>query len=252
LNLEELLKQVDSYSRTARLYPAMLAVAPAVWTALSLHPRLVSDGAGQLIVTGIGFAGGTTLLAALARALGKRVEDRLIAAWGGWRTTVVLRHRDHTIDLYTKRRYHERLNALCDGLVLPGPEEEAHNWEDADARYRSATRRLIEVRRDSKYRVLHRENALYGFRRNLFGLKPVAILTILLSLALCVLVWLHGGSSPPSNGRGLLEDASTRWPVYAASIANVAYLLFWLLIVRKSFVRQAADEYAVALFGTLE
>jgi hypothetical protein len=189
----------------------------------------------------------------VARALGKRVEERLNAvAGGGWRTTVVLRHRDPTIEVYTKRRYHERLNALCNSFVLPTPEEEARDPADADARYRSATRRLIELRRDDKYRMLHKENALYGFRRNLLGLKPVGILTILLAMALCLLAWFHGAPSPLSDTRVLLDDASTRWPVYTAGIANLAYLLFWLLIVRPGFVHQAQDEYAAALFRTLE
>lgn len=252
MNLEELLKQFDSYSRVARIYPALLALAPAVWTTTALHPELVTGSAGKLIVTGVGFVGGLTLLAALARALGKRVEERLNAAWGGWRTTVVLRHRDQSIDVYTKRRYHERLNALLNGFVLPGVDEEARNPEDADARYRSATRRLIELRRDDKYRMLHRENALYGFRRNLLGLKPIATLVILLAIALAFSAWFPGAPTPLSNTRALLNDASTRWPIYTVSITNLVYLLFWVLIVRPGFVRQAADEYAAALFRTLE
>lgn len=252
MNLQELLKPFDGYSRVARIYPALLALAPVVWTTLGLQPDLVSDGAGKLIITGASFIGGTTLLAALARALGKRLEDRLIAAWDGWRTTVLLRHRDHTIDPYTKRRYHEGLNAVCTGFVLPDRDDEARNPEDADARYRSATRRLIELRRDSKYQMLHKENALYGFRRNLLGLKPVAITTILLMMGVTVLAWLHGAPSALRNTKALLDDASTRWSVYAVTAANLVYLLFWALIVRPAFVRQAADEYAAALFRTLE
>lgn len=251
MSLEELLKPFDGYSRVARIYPALLALAPVVWTTAARRPGLVTDGAGRLILTGVGFIGGMTLLSAVARTSGKRLEDRLIAGWGGWRTTVVLRHRERTIDTYTKRRYHERLNAFCDGFVLPGADEEARNPDDADARNRSATRRLIELRRDGKYRMLRKENALYGVRRNLLGLKPIAILVIVLMLAVSVLAWLHGESPTLSNMRALLDDASTRWPVFGVGIANVVYLLFGILIVRRSF-RQAADEYAAALFRTLE
>lgn len=212
----------------------------------------MTDGTGKLFVAGVSFIGGITLLSVVARTLGKRTEERLNAAAGGWRTTVVLRHRDSTVDAYTKRRYHERLNALCNGFVLPTADEEGRDPRDADARYRSATRRLIELRRDAKYRMLHKENALYGFRRNLLGLKPIGILTILLAMVLSLLAWFHGVPSPLSDVRALLTDASTRWPVYAAGIGNLADLLLWLLIVRPGFVHQAQDEYAAALFRTLE
>lgn len=252
LNLEELLKPFDSYSRVARIYPALLALAPAIWTTAALHPELVTDGAGRLLVVGVSFIGGITLLSVVARTLGKRVEERLNAAGGGWRTTVVLRHRDSTIDPYTKRRYHDHLNALCNGFVLPTVDEETRDPADADARYRSATRRLIELRRDGKYRMLHKENALYGFRRNLLGVKPIGILTILLAMALSLLAWFHGAPPSLSDTRALLDDASTRWPVYAAGIANLAYLVFWFLIVRPGFVHRGQDEYAAALFRTLE
>lgn len=247
-----MLKPFDTYSRVARIYPALLTLVPAIWTIAALHPELLNDGAGKVLVAGASFVGGMTLLSAVARSLGKRVEARLNAARGAWRTTVMLRHRDSTIEVYTKRRYHARLNALCNGFVLPTADEELRDPADADARYRSATKRLIELRRDGKYQMLHKENALYGFRRNLLGLKPIGILTTLLAFSLSLMGWLHDAPSSLSNARVLIDDASTRWPVYAAGIANLAYLLFWILIVRPGFIHQAQHEYAAALFRTLE
>lgn len=252
MTLEDLLKPFDSYSRIARIYPALLTLAPVIWTTMALHPELATDGAGKAIVAGTSFIGGLTLLSVMARSLGKRVEKRLNATNGTWRTTIVLRHRDTTIDSYTKRRYHKRINELCKDFALPTADEEAQNPQDADARYRSATKRLIEFRRDAKYRLLHKENALYGFRRNLLGLKPIGILVILLAIVLSLLGWFHGAPSSLSDIHALLNDVSNRWPVYTAAVANTVYLLLWVVIVRPQFVHQAQDEYAAALFRTLE
>jgi hypothetical protein len=243
---------LDSYSRTARLYPALLTIAPIAWTVAVFLPGFITKDVAETILTAFVFFGGLTVLVSLARSRGKALEPRLISAWGGWRTTVLLRHSDNTIEKYTKARYHEKLVALCDGLALPSPNIEAQDPKDADERYRSATKRLIELRRDAKYGMLHKENGLYGFRRNLLGLKPLAIVITCLVMIVTGLIWWHGASLPMRTVDDVFSDLAARWQIYVVEALNVVYLVFWMSIVHQEFVRQAADEYATALFRTLE
>ena len=252
LPTKDILSLFDNYSRVARLYPALLAIAPIVWTIGLFHPELVIGDKSKAIVSAVVFFGGLTLLANVARSRGKAIEPQLIAAWGGWRSTIILRHRNDTIDSYTKKRYHDQLKKLCPELELPNVEEEAQNQVDSDAKYRSATKRLIELRRDEKYKLLHKENALYGFRRNLLGLKPLAITIALGMTCVSVLACWLGATLPFNTYNMVLADIASRWPIYALVLLNLGYMTFWISIVRYHFVQQAADEYAVALFRTLE
>ena len=240
----------DSHNRVARLYPALITVAPIIWSAASAAPTLVPDipkGAAALAVLGCLLY----LLACLARSRGKVMEQRLIDAWGAWPTTILLRHRDPTIDGITKARYHAILSALCDGVKFPAAAEEQQSPCDADVIYRSATKRLIEARRGQQYQMLHNENASYGFRRNLLGLKPVAVTFGVAAAALTTFAWW------------LTMPTTITWPTIVASFKNypalpvllaldVGYFLLLALLIRPGFVYQAAREYAEALFRTLD
>lgn len=241
----------DAYDRTARIYPALLAIAPIFWTVWVFHPELLVDGkkifgsVGALLV-------GMTLFANIARHMGKKVEERLNIARGGWRTTVILRHRDDTINQYTKKRYHERLTELCKGLKLPSPNEENHDPKDADAKYRSATECLKELRRGNKYHLLDKENALYGFRRNLLGIKPVGNLITTIMTGVALIAWWLNIPRSFDTLSSVLTDMASRWQVYSLIFLDLGYITLWILIVRPDFVNQASNEYALALFRTLE
>ena len=141
---------------------------------------------------------------------------------------------------------------LCNGNLLPTQEEENERPDEADLRYRSATKRLIEARRTATYHLLHQENAYYGFRRNLLGLKTFAMTTTLFLTGVIAVVWWHSATWQNLSIDGLLADATVRWSLYVVLLSNLVYLTLWLLMVTPRFVRQAADEYAFALFRTLD
>lgn len=188
----------------------------------------------------------------LARSEGKRIEPRLLEMWDGWPTTVMLRHRDHTIDPHTKKRYHEALAKIARDVTLPSSARERQNPIRADEAYRSATKKLLESRRGEKYRLVHGENAAYGFRRNMLGLKRWAIgLLIVVGFSLVLVWWLPYRSSSISSSL-ILNDLLQRWKVYLLFLGESAALLFWIVYVRSNWVRQAAVDYAHALFRTLE
>jgi len=242
----------DSYSRVARFYPAVLAFFPVVWTVPALLPNILSFDVPHVVGITAVLSAGVALLMNMARSLGKSTEKRLLSSWGGWPSTIMLRHRDGALDSGTKGRYHAKLQALYKNMALPSAAEEAQAETAADAQYRAATTRLIEARRDAKHKMLHKENAQYGFRRNLLGLKPVALTVVLLASGATGTVIAVGLPSPPATLANLLSDAGVRWQLYVSLLLDVSYTLLFVLLVRPHFVRQAGDEYALALFRTLD
>lgn len=245
------LPQLDAYDRVARLWPTLLAMAPILWVSPQVKRAIVHSGAASVFAS-LGLAGAcVVLLMNVSRSRGKAIEPKLIRRWGGWRTTGLLRHRDRTLDRFTKERYHKALTTLTKGFRLPTEPEETADPELADERYRAATTRLIEKRRDRKYALLHKENAQYGFRRNLLGLKPIALCLVALALSLDVThLWL--GFPAGDWHAAIATDVVARPAVYVALGADIMCAVCWLLLIRPGFVRAAADEYAMALFRTLD
>ena len=242
----------DGYSRVARLYPAVLAFLPLFWTALALDPKALAFNASHLVGVGLAASAVVAFLTSLARSRGKVIEKQLLDSWGTWMTTIILRHRDGTLDSVTKGRYHARLQALYKDVVLPTAAEEAQDSLGADEKYRAATTRLIELRRDAKYKMLHKENAQYGFRRNLLGLKPLALTVAVAAAGLTTAVGILGFTQAGHDLAALFADAAARQLLYVGLCLDIAYMVVFVLFIRPHFVRQAAEEYALALFKTLD
>jgi hypothetical protein len=102
----DLSKLFDSYSRQARLFPGLLTLFPIIPTAIAWFPRLVTSSWGATLVT-VGTSCGLLYgLTVLCRSRGKKVEKRLLAEWGGWPTTIWLRHREEHLPPPVLARYH--------------------------------------------------------------------------------------------------------------------------------------------------
>lgn len=126
-------------------------------------------------------------------------------------------------------------------VLLPTEAQEIAAPNDADHAYRSATRRLIELRRGKTFQMVEDENASYGFRRNLFGLKAVAIAVAGLSAIATGLVWL-AELPKPINIEGLERSITTYPYLPALLLSDLAYMLMFVLLIGREFVRQAADD----------
>ncbi|GAA4757825.1 hypothetical protein GCM10023328_47110 [Modestobacter marinus] len=89
---------------------------------------------------------------------------------------------------------------------------------------------------------MQEENAQYGFRRNLLGVKPyaLAVLAICLVADLVLIIGALPGGAPNRLLTGLVMA------VHAAA------LLGWLAQVRPPWVREAADDYTTRLFAALD
>jgi hypothetical protein len=95
-------------------------------------------------------------------------------------------------------RRHERLRQLAANVQMPTAKQEEKNPGKADQVYDSCTAFLLEKTRDKKqFPLVFEENCNYGFRRNLWGMKPFGILTSLAGTGgvavLLVLDYYHHG-----------------------------------------------------------
>ena len=164
-------KFTDPYERKARLYPALLAALPVIVFVSIYTEWFTFDIKNALYITIV--AAGLFWLSGKTRNLGKAVENRLVAKWGGMPSVTLLRHRDSVLDRYTTERYHKAAAGLAD-IPLPDHAEEEIDPTDADERYRAVTSALLSKTRDvNEYPLLFKENINYGFWRNLRGVKPI-------------------------------------------------------------------------------
>jgi hypothetical protein len=228
--------KLDEYAVKARVFPAFLALLPLGICASQFI------GFGSAVVAACSAFGGTALLsfvlAQWSRDAGKLRERDLYERWGGKPTTAYLRHRDKTVSPMLKQRRHQRLQRLAPDLVLPSVCAEAENPGEADDCYEAATKVLIQRTRDKeKYQVLFQELIDYGFRRNTWGLKRIAVGVLVASLPFAAILLLfncHVGYNALAMGGFILLLAG------------------WALVVTPAWVHRAAKCYAERLFDALD
>ena len=235
----------DPYERKARVVPGLLVALPV------LVPLLCVYGAKHPILTGVigllGGCGAIYALASVARGRGKKLEEILVAKWGGMPTTIALRHRDRFLDGVSKQRYHTAITSKL-GIAMPTAEEESANPEQADDTYIGATKRLRELTRSNK-QLLLKENIAYGFHRNMLAMKPVGIVSCLLGILYGLLIAKVLQVAPPHFNPMHFAD-----PGLAAGLTllvSLALLAAWLLYFDQDSVRRMGFVYAERLFECL-
>ena len=164
---------MDAYTVRARIYPFLitafpLAAAALVW--LENDYAYISALWGLLI-----WCGGAVLFAQLGRDWGIRKQLGLYAQWGGEPTTRMLRHRDATNKVILSR-WHNKLQMLCSDMKIPTESEEKADPIGADHVYEACVSIIRETTRDkNKFPLVFDELCSYGFRRNLWGMRPIGI-----------------------------------------------------------------------------
>lgn len=232
---------LDAYTFRARLQPALIAAAPlpiALATAYPGGPDWWTP-LWTLLVT----SGATALLAELARDRGKRREEALFRRWGGKPTTLRLRHRNAK-NAALVQRYHRKLMELRPDLCLPDANEETARPLEADERYDAAAALLREETRDRhRFPLVFEELCSYGFRRNLWGLKPLGLAAVALALSLT-------GAAFAAHLRGMTEVALP--PVLAGIGLHLLLSLVWVFRITPDWPKPAAYSYADALLAAIE
>lgn len=234
MNLTNLV--TDGYERKARLYPALLLVAPLVAAGVAMVSGKLF-GVQSLAAAIVG-CGGAFLLTQLARDSGKNREKALFAKWGGLPSVAIFRHRDTCLDSITKARYHKKLDVLVKEAKPPTIEQEQSDPGAADAVYSAWSNFLrVNTRDTKKYALLFQENVNYGYRRNVWGLKPIGIVVCSLSAAVCgARLWQIRQTT------GRLDEG-----LVAAGIFAFVLLLLWVFRFTPRWVRVPADAYAQRL-----
>lgn len=233
----------DSYSRKARLFPGLLTIFPIVITAIAVFPSLLTSSIGATLLTICTSCGLLYALSVFARSRGKKAEKRLLAVWGGWPTTIWLRHGDANLDRATRERYHAYLASNVPQLSIPTAQDQRHDPNDADARYASGIKWLQEQCRGRNFPLIEKENAEYGFRRNLRGMKPLGVAGCLIVLATTIAV-----AAWPTVSIATLAG-TTKPAVIGAALVDLVALAGWLFVVTDGWVRDAGDQYARALLA---
>ena len=89
-----------------------------------------------------------------------------------------------------------------------------------------------------RFRLLARENADYGFRRNSLGIRLVAL-------------WIAAVATGVSLVLAIVREYEwSRWAISAA--VGVAALLYWSKVVTPSWVREAAEVYSDRLLESVD
>ena len=226
----------DAYERKARLYPALLLVAPVVATAVAIISAKLSGF--QSLGTSIVGCGGAFLLTQLARDAGKKGEPVLLQEWGGLPSVAILRHRDMRIDSITKARYHKKLSTLVKGANAPNAEQEQADPTAADTVYTAwSTYVRVNTRDTKKYPLLFQENVSYGYRRNVWGLRLIGIVTTTICFVIAVarIYQLHKSA------------ANIPDELLAALTFTFIVFLLWVFRFTPDWVRIPADAYAARL-----
>lgn len=245
--LDDLVAKVtDPYERPARLYPALLALLPLLALIMLMYgPKTTAlTGAVTVAVS----CGGLYLTTNLARELGRRLEKKLFAEWGGKPTTQLLRHRDKDIESVTKHRYHLFLASKINE-TFPDKDQETNNPEAADDIYQSGVRWLLNHTRPDdtkKFDLIFKENVAYGFRRNALGLKSFGLAVSIGSL-FWVLVTQGALFSPGRLWIDLAALSRMSETATASLVVSAVMIAVWMLFFTRSSVRTAAFTYAETL-----
>jgi len=227
----------DAYNIRARLAPMLLVLLPAALAGISWFPP---EAKWQAAIAGVG---GTlafgVLFAEMGRDLGKKKEQHLYKFWGGKPSTQLLSFRASNLNSLTLKRYHDILQRVRPDLRLPASEEaELADTASADKVYESCGDFLRRETRDkTKFPLLFEANISYGFRRNLWAMKPAAMGIGVISGAGCVI-----------RAYTLAVSSGSAMPIPTiSSVLILLLLVWWAARISPSWVKPIAFAYAEQL-----
>lgn len=237
-----MIKLFDTYTIRARLYPAFIVLSPVIILVIFSYYEYLKII--QIIFAFFTMFGFTFLIAQFARERGKNKEAKLWAGWGGKPTTQYLRYRSSYIDETTRNRYFKKLSELMN-IKMPTEQEEKENPTKVDDIYDGCAKYLISNTRDKeKYNLLFLENINYGFRRNMWGMKTIAILIIISST---IGIIIQKSKLEFSNYEKFYQS-----DVIIPLLIYFFLSIMWLTLIKSIWVKDVAFEYSRRLYETLD
>ncbi|MEV0357683.1 hypothetical protein AB0H71_16655 [Nocardia sp. NPDC050697] len=232
-----ILEQVtDSYNRKARFLPAVLVVLPIIILGVAAVPVVVETWTKVAALAAFCLP---FLASQIIRDRGLRVEEALFADWGGRPTETMLRWRANATTTAVQRRHDLILRHFS--IALPTSAAEAAAPDEADESYSAAVSALRERTRDkSRFPLVFEENISYGFWRNTYASRGVAIaISLLAAIGTALLAYFS-----------VVPIAANLVPALVAFDLVVAG--GWGLLCTRDSVHRAAKKYALQLFASLE
>ena len=247
------MQSFDPYVSLARIQSVLIVIAPLgllMLTFLPKDPLFVT-----VFLTLTGATGGPAIAAQMGRALGYKKQSRLWESWGGPPTTRLLRHRHVSGDIRLAPGLRCQIEEWI-GHPLPTEEEEAVDPAWADTKYEEVTAALREATRDkARFPLVSAENANYGFKRNLWGMKrigvSIAVTLVLVSWSM-FLITICGRPWPDPLWDILASPDSVVTIRLTVAIATIGYVALWLFWVKPSLVKVAAETYAKRLMESVQ
>lgn len=239
----------DPYNRRARLQPALFVMLTILLIGLLLYPEIETRAA--TILTILAYFGGSILLTQMGRERGKKIEPNSFDVWSGKPSVALIRHRDTRLNSVTKSRYHQFLQKNIPHFKLPSKDQEKQSPSAADEIYQAATDWLLSKTRDTtKFRLIFEENMNYGFRRNLYALKPAALfLDFLLGAGVIVVMAMQEAFKADDVFQSLTEIDSHLYIAFAVVILHILAMVF---VVTKTWVKTTADAYGQQLLAACD
>lgn len=232
--------EFDRYSVNARLIPALIVLLPIGLSLASLFPQKFH---GWDLIVWLGTSSGMAVfLEQLARDKGRSRQSHLFSLWGGNPAALMLSHRGSSLDPVSLKRYHRILSGLI-RADIPTVEEERSDPEKSDNVYRSCISFLKSRTRDKeRFRLIFAENVNYGFRRNLWGMKPYAltftILSVFIVLTQIIPHW---------------KEISDIKPVaWVALVLDISFLSIWIFHIKPEWIRVTSEAYAMQLLSACD
>lgn len=229
------------YVRKARIYPVLILFFPVL--VVFAFYVIGYEKYFHFFSSAVAYAVLTFFFANLGRDKGKMKEKELWKNWGGIPTTQILRYSNNYLDNITKERYHKKLGELLSDVKIPTKKSEIKKPDKSDEFYTSGVNILRTKTRDkTKYPLVFTENVNYGFRRNLWGLKSIAIVESV------IFILSHFGY--------MLYDYFVNSQTFSINSiillgVLVFVLLLWIFWINTNWVKIAAFAYAERLLETL-
>ena len=221
---------LDPYSTYARAFPVYITIAPIALILFAVLPEGFDwklGGAASIILVPFSY-----LCKQIGGDLGRKRESALWAKWDGPPTTRFLRHGNNEFNVNTRNRIHDKLRSF--GLYVPFQEEQNQNPQAADDFYESCVDELRRQTRDTdRFHLVFKGVKEYGFRRNIFALKPYGLPLVVVVFCVCLVMGFDDWST---------EELSSL--VLVPALINLGLIIVWLMWFTEKGVRLTADRYA--------
>lgn len=232
----------DQYNRTARLFPAVILLAPIFVAVCFLIPSVLEIPASYNFMTGLVAFIFLPVFANYTRKRGQKAQERLVAKWGGLPTELILKgNNTKRVSDDTRKRY---INFLTSKLKTNS------NLVNVDIGVKSiniasAVDWLRNNTRGKDFDLVAKENATYGFYRNLLGVKVEAI-TIAFSMIIFSSIYHFDCLK---NFGLIIPNHMSDINFYSLLAFELGYIAFFIFFIHDDAARKAGDDYAVALLG---